>query len=116
MTNHNRQLQELFDGFALLTPSKQSAFLSALFYEYGLETVRDRMALTFTDGETAPDNLLVSLFQLYFTHYLPDDMIPVVQDLLHAMEYYVMVCATSSSRPSRVMHSSSRVVSKGWSS
>ena len=84
---NKQQLQALFDGFAALTPSKQSGFLGALCYEYGVERVLDRMVLSFS--ENYEGNILASLFQVYFSTYLPEAVLPVAQDMLLSMEYYL---------------------------
>lgn len=81
------QFQAILDGFAAMTPSKQNCFLSALFYNYGIEKVRDSMVMTFpTENE---NRLLVFLLEGYLSHNLSEEMMPVVQDLFLAMEHYL---------------------------
>ena len=81
------QFQALFEGFASLTPSKQTAFLNSLYYQYSIENVRDRMVLSF--AEDGSNGIFMTFLQGYFKNYLPEEMQGIAQDMLLAMEYYM---------------------------
>jgi len=84
---HKAEFQAIIDGFAAMTPSKQNCFLSALYYNYGVENVRDAMVMSFPNENE--NRLLVFLLEDYLSHNLSETMVPVAQDLLLAMEYYL---------------------------
>jgi hypothetical protein len=82
-------LQALFDEFVAMTPSKQRTFLNAIFYLYGSQPVHDNQVLDFPENKVR--GLYVYFLVVYFDHYLPDAGMPILQDLLLAMEHYLNV-------------------------
>ena len=82
-------LQALLDEFVAMTPSKQRAFLNSLFYLYSSQPVHDNQVFEFPENEVR--GLYVYFLVVYFDHYLPDDAMPILQDLLIAMEHYLNV-------------------------
>ena len=80
-------LQSIFDRFSALTPAKQRAFLSSLYYNYGREEVYDSMLMDYAEGTA--NGTFVYLMVAYFRQYLPESTHAMLQDLLLAMEYYM---------------------------
>lgn len=79
--------QRIIDGFIAMSPAKQKHFLSAMFYLYGSEEVRDTMVLTLPEEHER--GIFLFLMNSYFTEYMSETTMPMVQDMLLAIEYYL---------------------------
>jgi hypothetical protein len=82
-------LQALFDEFVAMTPSKQRTFLNAIFYLYGSQPVHDNQVLDFPENKVR--GLYVYFLVVYFDHYLSDESMDILRNLLVSMEHYLNV-------------------------
>ena len=84
---YKAEYQNVLDQFVNLTPRRQTHFLSTLHNMYGVESVRDTMVTDYTENPAR--GIFTYMLENYFVTFLSEATIPMAQDMLLAMEYYM---------------------------